>query len=81
MQSHQDKKDNVDNPPVLFYGPTTAGGPSKIDGFFIYFFGFTKKNSQINIGGNSLERPFEMTVGFLPPFEEAVGTNRRGKRR
>jgi hypothetical protein len=48
---------------------------------FLYIFLVLRKNSQINIGRNSLERPFEMTVGFLPPFEEAVGTNRRGKRR
>jgi hypothetical protein len=57
-------------------------GPQKKGNFLIYFFfDFTKIIVEFNIGKYSLEPLLEMAVGFLPPFEEAVGSYRCGKRR
>jgi hypothetical protein len=48
----------------------------------IYFYIFSsilrKQIVTFNISRNSLESPFQTAVGFLPPFEVAVGTYRRG---
>jgi hypothetical protein len=35
-----------------------------------------KQIVEFNIGRNSLESPFQTAVGFLPPFQEAVGSYR-----
>jgi hypothetical protein len=60
-----------------------SNSPRRLGIFYIYliFFDFTKIKSRIQNGRNSHEPPFATVVGYLPPFQKAVGTYRCPKQR